>query len=641
MQVGDGMHQFGAAIALGAGALLFAFSFLDYASITSRPGILYGFVFAINVLMLAIEVVQPKLAWVQGAAAFGTFVHLAVWTQTRLKPDGLPAALICYLVFGLLHSVFPLVWRRFRGAEAALAPVTGWIPIASLVLILLPILEFGEVSFWIWPAILLVDALLIGLAVVTQRLGPVLAAICLTLLATALWLFKIPTDFKSITPFLGVVGMFAVALAVAGVWLGKSFWQSGRQDQRVLAILLPVSSAELPFLLLVMAIIRLPMPSPTPVFGLGLTLAVILLVLMPKVRQPVLSLGALGCVLALELTWHTHHFALSNSTVPLLWYVVFGAVFFIHPFLFRRQVAGSNLPWAASALAVVGHYFIIQDWVRQTCGQVNGWLPAAFALPPLLGLVWIHRSEAEPSARQTKLAWFGGVYLFFITLIFPVQFDRQWITLGWALEGAALCWLFTRVGHPGLRYVGFGLLAAAFVRLALNPAVLSYQDRSGSPILNWHLYAYSIAAVSQFMGAWWLRPPHHRIQELNARAVLYAFGGVLLFLLLNIEIADFFTPPGERFITIDFSVHFARDMTYSIAWGLFALGLIVIGLWKNQPGARYAGVGLLVVTLLKLFAHDLASIESVFRIAALIGVALIALAASFLYQRFFDQEKKE
>ena len=74
---------------------------------------------------------------------------------------------------------------------------------------------------------------------------------------------------------------------------------------------------------------------------------------------------------------------------------------------------------------------------------------------------------------------------------------------------------------------------------------------------------------------------------------------------------------------------------------MVALGLIVIGLWKNQPGARYAGVGLLVVTLLKLFAHDLASIESVFRIAALIGVALIALAASFLYQRFFDQEKKE
>ena len=37
---------------------------------------------------------------------------------------------------------------------------------------------------------------------------------------------------------------------------------------------------------------------------------------------------------------------------------------------------------------------------------------------------------------QTKLAWFGGVSLFFITLIFPVQFDRQWITC-WASRSAS------------------------------------------------------------------------------------------------------------------------------------------------------------------------------------------------------------
>ena len=41
-----------------------------------------------------------------------------------------------------------------------------------------------------------------------------------------------------------------------------------------------------------------------------------------------------------------------------------------------------------------------------------------------------------------------------VTLVFPVQFERQWITLGWALEGAALCWLFRRVPHDGLRLTG-------------------------------------------------------------------------------------------------------------------------------------------------------------------------------------------
>ena len=102
-----------------------------------------------------------------------------------------------------------------------------------------------------------------------------------------------------------------------------------------------------------------------------------------------------------------------------------------------------------------------------------GLLPAAFALPPLMSLVLVlKRAPAASPARMAQLAWYGGVALFFITLIFPIQFERQWITLGWALEGAALLWLLRRVPHEGLKVTGAGLLLAAFCRLAVNPAVL-------------------------------------------------------------------------------------------------------------------------------------------------------------------------
>jgi uncharacterized membrane protein len=81
-------------------------------------------------------------------------------------------------------------------------------------------------------------------------------------------------------------------------------------------------------------------------------------------------------------------------------------------------------------------------------------------------VVVLKKIPAETKSRMTQLAFYGGVALFFITLIFPIQFDRQWITIGWALEGAALLWLFHRVPHPSLRLTGVGLLIAAFVRLA-------------------------------------------------------------------------------------------------------------------------------------------------------------------------------
>jgi uncharacterized membrane protein len=84
-------------------------------------------------------------------------------------------------------------------------------------------------------------------------------------------------------------------------------------------------------------------------------------------------------------------------------------------------------------------------------------------------------------------------------------------------------------------------------------------------------------------------------------------------------------------------------MTYSIAWALFALGLLVIGILRKIPASRYAALGLLSVTLLKLFFHDLARLGQLYRIGAFIGVAVIAMLASFAYQKFFSagDKKKE
>jgi uncharacterized membrane protein len=235
--------------------------------------------------------------------------------------------------------------------------------------------------------------------------------------------------------------------------------------------------------------------------------------------------------------------------------------------------------------------------------------------------------------RVGQLAWFGGAALFFLTLIFPIQFERQWITIGWALEGAALLWLWHRVPHNGLRLVGVGLLGAAFVRLALNPAVLEYHPRSATAIWNWYLYAYGLVTVALFAGA-------KLVDERRGVALLAALGTVLAFLLVNIEIADYFTAPGSRALTFEFSGNFARDMTYSIAWALFALALLLAGIMKTLRPVRYASLALLGVTLLKLFLHDLANLNQLYRIGALIPVAVVSLLASFLYKRFVSPELK-
>ena len=140
--------------------------------------------------------------------------------------------------------------------------------------------------------------------------------------------------------------------------------------------------------------------------------------------------------------------------------------------------------------------------------------------------------------------------------------------------------------------------------------------------------------VCLFTGAALLAPPRNNIAGIKTQPILFTLGTVLAFLLLNIEIADFFSQPGST-LTFEFSGNFARDMTYSIAWALFALVLLVIGIWRKIPGARYSAIGLLGVTILKLFFHDLARLNQLYRVGALIGVAVIAFLASLAYQRFF------
>jgi uncharacterized membrane protein len=317
-------------------------------------------------------------------------------------------------------------------------------------------------------------------------------------------------------------------------------------------------------------------------------------------------------------------------------------VFTIFPFIFHRRFAGKTAPWAAAALAGPLHFYLVYDVIRSAYpSHIPGLVPLAFALPSLLGLlVVLKRTLRTSPARSAQLALFGGAALFFITLIFPIQFDRQWITVGWALEGAALCWLFHRVPHPGLRLTGVVLLVAVFARLALNPAVLSYHPRAAFPILNWYLYTYGIATVCLFAAGRFLSPPRQLVLGSNVLPLLYTLGTVLAFLIVNIEIADYFSTSGTVALTFQFSGNFARDMSYSIAWAMFALLMLIVGISKRIAPVRYASLALLGVTVVKLFFHDLSQLDQLYRISAFVVVAVVAILASFLYQRFLGAAEK-
>jgi uncharacterized membrane protein len=567
---------------------------------------------------------------------------LGSWTYQRVNTQTLSWALAGYLIYAALHSAFPLLLRRIRGATTSSRASHFFAPL-TLLLVLGPVLNSPNVSFAIWPVILLLDALAIGVAWISGSLAGVVAVLVLTLVAVAESILHLPVG-ETGGAFLLIVAAFALLFYGVGLAFGRRRSLVGTEagSRSALEKQLPALSALLPFILLVMATSRLAMVSPNPVFGLALLLTVLALGLTHLLGAGALPAATLGGVLALAYTWHGAHFSLPYASTELFWCVLFYAIFTFFPFAFHRHFSEKRGVWIASAATGVLFFPLIFQIVKRAWpNEEMGLLPTAFAVPAILGVLFLARRDPLAHPRRLgRLALFGGVALLFITLIFPIQFERQWITIAWALEGAAVIWLFRRVPHRGLPIAGFLLLGAAFVRLIFNPAVFEYRLHSAQPIFNGYLYTYGLVILALFTAARLLAPSRERVLGLNAAPWLNAGGGLLLFWLVNIEIADFFTRDYGR-LSFDFSGNFARDMSYTIAWALYAFAVLSLGIWKKSRGARYAALALLGAALVKLFLHDLSRLPQLYRIGALFAVAIVAILASFLYQRFLPPDEKK
>jgi uncharacterized membrane protein len=320
----------------------------------------------------------------------------------------------------------------------------------------------------------------------------------------------------------------------------------------------------------------------------------------------------------------------------MLFAAVAWAPFVLYPLLLGRRALGDRFSWWAPILASVPVFFVVR-WamLEGGLGHVIGALPVAEAVVLSAVLLRLVRVEGAGQRDVGRLAVLAGAVLAFLTVAIPLQLEKQWITLGWALEGAALAWLHTRLRHRGLVAGTVALLTAVVVRLVLNPAILVYHARSEVPILNWYLYTYLVAAASCFAAAVALRAeePFAGVVRLRPVRLLSTWGALLLFALLNIEIADVFaTGPRLRFALEGASL--AQDLSYTLGWAVFAIGLLAAGLVLESRLTRGAAIALVTVTVVKAFLHDLPSLGGLYRVAsfALLAVSLALVAVAL--QRF-------
>jgi uncharacterized membrane protein len=117
---------------------------------------------------------------------------------------------------------------------------------------------------------------------------------------------------------------------------------------------------------------------------------------------------------------------------------------------------------------------------------------------------------------------------------------------------------------------------------------------------------------------------------------------VLLFAWLNVEVADAFVEemPGGTWVTWSLRGTPRVGLATSIAWAGFALAILVAGVARKLGALRWASLVLLLATIAKVFLLDLAHLRGLYRVAAILGLALSLFLVSFLYQRFVFRPAK-
>lgn len=313
----------------------------------------------------------------------------------------------------------------------------------------------------------------------------------------------------------------------------------------------------------------------------------------------------------------------------------------VSPTAFR----GSRAGWWGAALAGPFWFPVLANGYRDRFGDGTiGLVPLALGLVALIAAV---RAKAQlvdtPRARRIALVWYLAVALSMVSLAIPLQLDNEWVTIGWALNGLALVALWIRLDHPGLKLFGFALLGAATVRLIANPEVLGYHVPAVFPVANWLAYTYLVPAAALLLAMWLLRPLEvERLRDWEERAYLghRPWGSIacglaavaVVFVWINLAIADAFATGNALRLSLERLP--ARDATTSVAWAGYALILLAIGVRSRSGAPRWLSLGLLVLTLGKVFLHDLGELEDLYRVASLVGLAVSLIVVSLIYQRF-------
>jgi uncharacterized membrane protein len=292
----------------------------------------------------------------------------------------------------------------------------------------------------------------------------------------------------------------------------------------------------------------------------------------------------------------------------LLYLLAFGALFSYLALALRDDALStqSTLVSILVAAATLGFgLWIVFNYWHSARGVFVVALAAAY-----LFLAFLARQREKERLFSVNLI----LCVTMLTVAVPVQLERSWVTLAWAIEGFGLAQLGLRQESAALRKLAYAVLGVALARaLFYDSWALGFGERT---------VAFAAIILALYGTAWAVssagKDDERFVMLLGLAATL------MLTVALAVELLD---PNGMLRV----ASQGARHVSVSVSWALEAVALIVAGFAGKSRALRLMGLVLFGIVVLKVLFVDLDNLATIYRTVVAILVGVIALGASFAY----------
>lgn len=153
------------------------------------------------------------------------------------------------------------------------------------------------------------------------------------------------------------------------------------------------------------------------------------------------------------------------------------------------------------------------------------------------------------------------------------------------------------------------------------------------PVFNALIPAFAIPAAGMALAGHFISAQGRR----DFSTLLYIGALFYAFMFVTMEVSHFYQRP---YVFKD-TASLAEIYTYSAAWLVFGLALLVWGTLKTSKLLRVTSLIVMIGTVCKVFLYDASELDGIYRVLSFLGLGLSLMALGYFYPRFvFKQGEK-